>query len=312
MYYSTAIGVFCYKRAEKLKASVEALLKNPECPDLDIIFFCDGYKNENDKKGVSDTRKYIDSVKGFKNVYKHFRSKNVSTGPNFFKGLSYISTQYDQFIIVEDDLVVTPNYISYMLAGLDFYRREKSVFCITGFVFPLKIDNYSYDSIIYKRFCSYGWSCWSDRMKNIAWHKQELNNVIKSSRGFKRRLNEEGFDLYRMLKKQISGKISTWDIQMQVHVAKHDLRIVYPVISKAKNIGFDNQSTNTFGIDYLKTPQDDGSKRNFNLCSVKEEVSSLQEQIKKPYGLKALVTRKIINSFIKASSDIKKSLNLNL
>ena len=59
-----------------------------------------------------------------------------------------------------------------------------------------------------------------------------------------------------MLKKQINGTISTWDIQMQVHVVQQELKVIYPVISKAKNIGFDNESTNTFGIDYLQTPQD--------------------------------------------------------
>ena len=40
----TAIGVFCYKRASKLKESMEALLKNPECANLEIVFFSDGYK----------------------------------------------------------------------------------------------------------------------------------------------------------------------------------------------------------------------------------------------------------------------------
>ena len=310
MEQGTAIGVFCYKRAEKLKTSMEALLKNPECASLDIIFFADGYKNENDKPGVEATRNYIDSITGFKNIYKHFRERNYSTGPNFFEGLTYLSRHYNQFIIVEDDLVVTPNYISYMLAALDFYRDEKSVFCITGYVFPLNLRNYDYDTIVYKRFCSYGWSCWSNRMRQIAWHTDELINLIQSTPNFKNRLNKEGFDLYRMLKKQINGTISTWDIQMQVHVAKHDFNIVYPVISKAKNIGFDNQSTNTFGIDYLKTPQDNGVQRIFNFCNAEEAIPSLQKQIKKPYGLKALVTRKLINSLIKVSSRVQHSFNL--
>ncbi len=309
MELTTAIGVFCYKRAEKLKASIEALLKNPECSSLDIIFFCDGFKNENDKQDVLETREYIDSLSGFKNIYKHFRERNYSTGPNFFEGLTYLSRHYDQFVIVEDDLVVTPNYLGYMLAGLNFYRQEKSVFCITGYVFPLRIKNYKYDTIIYKRFCSYGWSCWSDRMQQIAWHTDELNNIIQTNPGFKNRLNKEGFDLYRMLKKQITGTISTWDIQMQVHVAKNNLKVIYPIISKAKNIGFDNQSTNTFGIDYLKTPQDDGTQKVFNFCNADETIQSLQKQMKKPYGLKALVTRKVINSFMKISSNIQHSLN---
>ena len=307
---STAIGIFCYKRPEKLKTSIEALLKNPECASLDIVFFADGYKNENDKPGVIATRNYIDTITGFKNIYKHYRERNFSTGPNFFKGLTFLSNHYDQFIIVEDDLVVTPNYLSYMLDGLNFYRNDKLIFCITGFVFPLNVKGYNYDTVICNRFCSYGWSAWSNRLKNISWHKHELIDILKTFPGFKNKLNKEGLDLYRMVKKQISGKISTWDIQMQVHVAKHNLKVVYPIISKAKNIGFDNESTNTFGIDYLKTPQDDGIKRTFNFCDADKAVPSIQKQIKKPYGLRALATRKIINSVIKAYNNIQHSLNL--
>ncbi len=302
----TIIAIFCYKRASKLKTSIEALLKNPECSSMDIIFFSDGFKGENDQDGVLEVRDYINNLTGFRNVYKHFRPSNLTTGPNFRQGLTYLTENYDQFIVVEDDLVVTPNYISYLLAGLDFYRNQSSVFCITGFCFPLNIHNYKYDTIIHKRFCSYGWACWSERMKKIIWDHEELAKLIETSPDFKKRLNAEGHDLFRMLNKEIKGVISTWDIQMQVHVAENRLRVVYPIISKVTNIGVDTESTNTFGIDYLKTPLDDGSKRTFNFCDENIIVADLQKQLKKPYGLQALVTRKIINTVIKITSQVKK------
>jgi glycosyltransferase involved in cell wall biosynthesis len=304
---STIIAIFCYKRANKLKICIEALLKNPECPSLEIIFFSDGYKSEADKAGVLEVRDYIDNLQGFKKVHKHFRPVNFSTGPNFQTGLTFLSENYDQFIVVEDDLVVSPNYLKYMLEGLAFYRDQKSVFCITGFCFPLQIHNYAYDTIIYKRFCSYGWASWSDRVRNVTWDAEGLNNLIKNSPNFKNRLNEEGLDLFRMLLKQISGKISTWDIQMQVHVAENRYKVVYPIISKVTNIGFDTESTNTFGINYLQTPMDTGIKQAFNFCNENQIEPKLQRQLKRPYGLKALVTRKLVNTFIKMTAQVKKA-----
>ncbi len=306
MNNSTIIAVFCYKRAGKLRACIDALLRNPECPSMDIIFFSDGYKGDKDKEGVLEVREYIKSITGFRNVYKHFRVKNLSTGPNFQEGLTYLSDNYDQFIVVEDDLVVSPNYICYLMESLAFYKEQHSVFCITAFCFPLITNDYPYDTVIYKRFCSYGWAGWSNRMKDVIWDLNELNNLIKTSPNFKKRLNAEGYDLFRMLDKQIKGIISTWDIQMQVHVAENKLKVVYPVISKVTNIGFDTESTNTFGIDYLKTPLDIGLKRNFNFADQNLIELDLQKQIKKPYGLQALVTRKIINTFIKITSQVKK------
>lgn len=304
MYENTIIGVFCYKRAAKLKASIEALLKNPECPQMDIVFFCDGHKGEKDYQGVLETRAYIDSLTGFKNIYKHYRERNISTGPNFKQGITWLCENYKQFIVVEDDLVVTSNYITYLLQGLKFYENEKSVFCVTGFCFPIDVEDYKYDTIIYKRFCSYGWASWSDRVRNVRWDKEELTNIIKTSPGFKKRLNEEGHDLYRMVKKQIDGTISTWDIQMQVHVSENRLKVVYPIISKGYNIGFDNESTNTFGIDYLKTTLDDGHKRTFLFCPVNVIEPHLEKKLKKPYGLPALAYRKIINTLIKYTKKV--------
>lgn len=302
MVEKTIIAVFCYKRAGKLKQSIEALLQNPECASMSIIFFSDGYKNENDRKGVEETRAYIDTITGFKKVYKHFRERNVSTGPNFQTALTWLCNNYEQFIVVEDDLVVTPNYIRYLLNALDYYKEKKQVFCITGYCFPIKKENYPYDTIIFNRFCSYGWASWSDRVKNVIWDKEGLSNLVKTSVGFKDRLNSEGLDLYRMLVKQIEGKISTWDIQMQVHVSENRLKVVYPVISKSTNIGFDSESTNTFGIDYLKTPQDSGEQREFKFCPVEVIEPQLQKQLRKPYGLRALATRKIINTVIKLTN----------
>ena len=139
MNNSTIIAVFCYKRAGKLKACINALLKNPECPDMDIIFFSDGYKGEHDKEGVLEVRDYINSLTGFKNVHKHFRPVNLSTGPNFKEGLQYLSDNYEQFIVVEDDLIVSSNYISYLMQALAFYKDQQSVFLHNRFLYAAEI-----------------------------------------------------------------------------------------------------------------------------------------------------------------------------
>lgn len=302
----TVIAVFCYKRAAKLKTSMEALLKNPECAEMEIIFFSDGAKSEADLSGVLATRDYINSLTGFKKVHKQFREKNFSTGPNFHHGLTYLCNNYDQFIVIEDDLVVSPNYLRYMLDALEFYREEKTVFTISGFAFPLQKAEYPYDTFIHERFCCYGWASWSDRVRQVIWDEKQLKSIMNTSPDFKSRLDKEGMDLYRILKKQLSGVISTWDIQMQVHVAENRLKVVYPVLSKASNIGFDNESTNTFGVDYLKTVVDPGEKRNFRYCDVSVKNTSLVQQVRKPYSFPALASRKIINTVIKLTGSVKK------
>lgn len=304
---SVVIGVFCYKRASKLKQCIDALLQNPECKNMDIVFFSDGYKGEHDKKGVLETRDYIDSITGFRNVIKKYRERNYTTGPNFKDGLSYLCNNYTEFIVVEDDLIVSPNYVKYLLDALDFYRNDRSVFCVTGFVYPVEAGDYYYDTITYQRFCSYGWAGWSNRFDNVVWDESALNEMMQTRPGFNKRLSAEGYDLPRMLKKQISGKISTWDVQLQVHVAENHLKVIYPRLSKVTNIGFDNESTNTFGVNWMETPVDPGDQRDFLFCKSNLIVPDLQRQIKRPFSLPQLVKRKLINETIRLTNQVKQA-----
>ncbi|MGF7081513.1 hypothetical protein [Mucilaginibacter sp. UYCu711] len=301
------IAVFCYKRANKLKEVVESLLTNPECSDMDIVFFSDGYKSNHDKQGVLETREYINSIIGFKSLIKKYRRENLSTGPNFMKGLEFLTTNYERFIVIEDDVVASSNYIRFLLDALDFYKEKKAIFCVTGFVTPIKAKNYIYDTIVYKRFCSSGWASWSSRFTNVIWNERELQRLIDTSPNFMKRLNAEGYDLGRMIKKQISGKISTWDVQLQVHIAENRLKVIYPTVSKTKNIGFDDESTNNFGVDFLKTNIDKSNKRVFKFCEADLIVPNLEKQIKKTFALPTLVTRKLTNEFIKFANLTKKA-----
>lgn len=306
MEKSIILGVFCYNRVSKLKRCIEALLTNPECATMDIVFFSDGPKKGADDKPIREVRAYIDQLKGFRSIIKHYRPENLSTGPNFRAGLTFLSENYEQFIIVEDDLIVSSNYIKFLADALDYYKYDRSVFCVTAYVFPIKLNNYPYDTIVYKRFCSYGWGGWGNRFGNIVWDETDLLELMNTSPGFTKRLNAEGFDLVRMLKKQIDGRISTWDIQMQTHVAENRLKVIYPTLSKVSNIGFDEQSTNTSGVNYLVTPTDDGIRRKFYFSPSTNIVPELQKQIKAPYAFKTLVVRKLKNEFIKLTNSIKK------
>ncbi|RYY55546.1 MAG: glycosyltransferase family 2 protein [Chitinophagaceae bacterium] len=303
---NTAIAVFCYKRAAKLRQSMEALLKNPECAQMEILFFSDGPKGPGDKDGVQATRDYIDTLTGFRKIHKVYREKNLSTGPNFQQAIQYLCGHYDQFIVVEDDLIVSPNYLRYMLDALDFYRNAGDVFCVTGFCFPINKGDYRFDTTVHTRFCSYGWGSWSSRVSDVVWDKDGLQELVDHSPGFRAQLNREGLDLYRMVLKQIDGTISTWDIQMQVHVARHSLKVIYPVLSKTHNIGFDSESTNTFGVDYLKTVTDPGLQREFLFCEPGSITSFLQKQLRRPYSLVSLASRKVANTLIKWTNQVKK------
>jgi GT2 family glycosyltransferase len=70
------IVIFAYNRLQHLKQTVESLLKNEYVSESDLIIYSDGYKNEETRKGVEETRKYIQSITGFRSVQVVERGKN--------------------------------------------------------------------------------------------------------------------------------------------------------------------------------------------------------------------------------------------
>ena len=67
MYYAPII-LFVYRRLDHLKLTVDSLKKNKEIKKSNLIIFSDGPKSKLDYDSVIKVRKYINNIKGFKNI----------------------------------------------------------------------------------------------------------------------------------------------------------------------------------------------------------------------------------------------------
>ena len=64
------------------------------------------------------------SVKN-KNVTLIFRNKNFGLKKNITLGISEIISKYKRVIVLEDDLILSRNFLLYMNSGLNFYKKKK-------------------------------------------------------------------------------------------------------------------------------------------------------------------------------------------
>jgi len=67
-YNLSPIILFCYNRADKTKAVLDALKQNNSAQESELFIFCDGPRSESDLVKVKEVHKVIDSVTGFKKV----------------------------------------------------------------------------------------------------------------------------------------------------------------------------------------------------------------------------------------------------
>ncbi|MBE0472148.1 MAG: glycosyltransferase, partial [Methyloprofundus sp.] len=126
------IILFVYNRPWHTQQTVEALQNNLFADQSDLIIYSDAAKNDQACVQVQAVRDYIKTVDGFKSVKIIERDKNRGLAANIIDGVTEVVNQYGKIIVMEDDIVTSPAYLSFMNQALDFYQNENKVWHISG------------------------------------------------------------------------------------------------------------------------------------------------------------------------------------
>ncbi len=234
------IVVFAYNRPNHLKLTLEKLRYNKYADKSILHIFCDGIKVNSDIEKNRAIRSIINNSNGFQKKYLHFKEKNIGLANSIITGVSEVFDSNESAIILEDDLLTHPFFLSYMNHSLNHYKENKNIFLISGYNHPSKIlkipSNYSQDIYFSPRASSWGWATWSDRWKKIEWNTDTLLQKIEK---YKYDINHAGEDLKITLKLQKMGVVDSWAVRFCTNIAIKNGLVVYPIRSLIENIGMD-------------------------------------------------------------------------
>lgn len=237
------VVVFCYKRLDTLRKTIEALKQNPEAGRTHLIIFSDGPKKEADHLSVAMVRDYINHLEGFRMITTYFSEVNKGLAKSIIEGVTLVFEKYDRVIVLEDDLLTSNNFLNYMNQSLDHYEFNNRIFSISGYTSIIKNPD---PSKVYftRRASSWGWATWRNRWSSIDWEVKDYADFCIDAKA-RKAFNSMGSDLSGMLDKQMSGKINSWAIRWCYHQFKKDLYTVFPQVSRVRNIGFTPEGTHT-------------------------------------------------------------------
>lgn len=290
------IVLFTYKRLDTLELTIDALKKNYLAKDSVLIIFSDASKDEKDRMSVEKVRAYLQTIDGFKSVQIHKANVNKGLANSIIAGVSEVFKTYKSVIVLEDDLVSSPNFLDYMNDALIFYFNNPRIFSITGFSIPIK-TNTAYDVYFTNRSSSWGWAIWKNRWETIDWEVSDYkffkNDIIQRNL-----FNKMGTDMASMLDSQMKGNLNSWAIRWCYHQFKYGLYSVHPFESKIDNVGFSPEASNTKEkYNRYKTTLDVGTKLNFHFSKdIKLEMHVINQFIK-PFSLVSRMKYKIFNLF---------------
>lgn len=243
------IVVFAYKRADTLERLLMSLEKNPRVEYMDMFIFVDipDKKNVRDKNFSQQVIEYVfayQSISKFKSVTIKIAKEHKGLANSIISGVSEVIEQYGKVIVLEDDLIVSNDFLDYMQRGLAFYRYHHKVWSIAGHTIHINgLDRYKGDVFLLPRIESLGWGTWKNRWKKVDWNVSTYhrfkNNIIKRVL-----FNIGGSDLSKMLDGQMkNADVDSWAIRWGYQQFLEKKYTVFPKESRVVHMGNDNRST---------------------------------------------------------------------
>jgi hypothetical protein len=150
-------------------------------------------------------------------------------------------------IVLEDDLVVAPDFLDFMNAALVRYQDEKAVACISGYVYPLK-RNFA-EAFFVKGADCWGWATWADRWDPAAYQAPELISRIKEQDKTALFDFNSSYPYMKMLEDRAAGLNQSWAIIWYASAFVENKLCLYPPHSLVKNTGNDGSGTHTLSAE---------------------------------------------------------------
>ncbi len=245
------IVLFVYNRPVHTFKTLNSLKDNYLAKESKLYVYCDGPKTQDAEllKKIEQVRGVVKAEQWCGSVEVLESSGNKGLAESIKSGVSDVVKNHGKVIVLEDDLITSPAFLTYMNQALDFYEKYKSVFSISAYCLPEKKmaipGDYLFDVYAGLRNSSWGWATWTDRWEQIDW-EVNVYDTIKKNSFIKQAFNRGGDDVFELLQMQQEDKLNIWSIQFTVaHFINHAVSII-PIHSYVNNIGHDGSGENCY------------------------------------------------------------------
>lgn len=287
-----AVLVLAYNRPHHLERCLITLLESRKINQLPIFVGIDGPKNKEDqmlaRKSFSVAQDLFPESKGILRL-----NKNIGCGAHMKLRVDRVLREFEAVIVLEDDLLVAPDFIDLMLVGLNRYRFENRVFSLSGYSMPGIVSPRG--GYFQRGADCQGWATWKRAWSAYRDSAKDLCDEIVG-RGLVCEFNHLGaYDYFGLLQKVANGESRTWAVNWHASVFCANGLSWFPPVSLVENIGLDGSGAHTDAGDaWLRTPLP-RQKVKKEFPSKVEETSEIRPQVEKIFLRHAPLRTRIAN-----------------
>jgi hypothetical protein len=239
------IALFIYSRPAHTARTLEALAANSLAGQSDLVIYADGPKHSSHAAMVQEARDVARRAKGFRSVRFVERERNIGLAASITQGVSELCAIHGRVIVVEDDLVVAPDFLQFLNEGLRAYKDAADVLQVSGYAYPTSpaIKRPHFLPMI----SCWGWATWDRAWKLYDPEMQALGRM-RSDLALRNRFNLDGaYDYFGMACDQEAGRIDSWGVRWQLSLFANNGLVLYPPRSLVFNAGTDESGTHGRG-----------------------------------------------------------------
>lgn len=253
---------------------IESLKRNKYAQCTDLYIGLDYPAKDSHIPGYQKICAYLDKgIEGFLSVtiLRHTENKGSSENSRLLR--EKIFETHDRYIFSEDDNEFSPNYLEYMNKCLTAYQDDDTVLAVTGFNYPINTSEFTgnvYTNSIY--FAAFGYGIWKEKWlrarKEIT---LELLNSAYKNTSFMNMFRRQGANQYCNFVKGMLGytndliqndTLRIIDLSYGIYMLITGKKMIFPVISKVRNWGYDGSGQNCSGLSFQQSHKI--THRNFN------------------------------------------------
>jgi hypothetical protein len=252
-----AVACFVFNRPDHTERMLTSLAANEESADLPVYVFCDGPRSESEEVATSSVRQVVSKFSSKLNIIQRFEPSNRGVSEQIISGIDTILKKHEMVIVIEEDLVLSPYFLRYMIDGLKLYREEQRVISIHGYLYP---NSEKLPETFFLRGADcWGWATWKRGWDLFSGDAEQLFRDLRRQKLVRKFNYGYGSMFTDMLLAHSKGTLSGWDVCWHASAVLNGKLTLYPSKSLVFNAGHDGSGTHSITTGLFDTDVANGS-----------------------------------------------------
>jgi hypothetical protein len=244
------VAFFAFNRPKHTARTLAALAANIEAVDTVLHIFVDGPRDDSERTLVAEVLRIASAASGFRKIEVHPSAANQGLYLAITSGVTHVITEAKRVIVVEDDILVSPDFLKYMNEGLERYANDPRIGSIHGYAPP--IEGLPRFFFLRGGDC-WGWATWTDRWASFNPDASDLLLALIRRGELGAFSATQGIQSLRNLIRRSKNRNQSWAAQWNASLFLESRLTLHPGTSFVQNIGNDGTGTHSMVSEHYAT-----------------------------------------------------------